>query len=203
MTRPSLVLLAAAALAACGGGRDASSDTAAESAAALASADSAPVAAPAPAEATAPSDQPLAVEDIDRWEKGLTAERAAIDSAARRIEQARSGADTLAAMSGLQESETAAAGASAAGVSVARYRTIAGTLSEAARAVAPPETEFPPELLTPAMREELKKGNEATLARLGASVPVPVLDALRPRAAGLRKQVLELAGLRMKVASGG
>ena len=132
----------------------------------------------------------------------LDAEIAAVDSGAQRLKAARTGADTLTALAALQDTETAQAAATAVGVSVERYRTIAGSLGEAARATLPPESELPPDVLTPQMREEYKKGQEAALARVAPMVPAPVLDALRPRAAELRKKELQLVGSRLKAASG-
>ena len=65
----------------------------------------------------------------------------------------------------------------------------------------PLEEEWPNLKEMPAsMVEDLKKGRETALARMSTDVPPPVIEALRPRAAELRKQSMTLAGERMKAA---
>ncbi|HEU4565306.1 MAG TPA: hypothetical protein VFS05_11675 [Gemmatimonadaceae bacterium] len=200
MHRTPLALLLVLSIAACGGGAsadDAAADSAVEEVAAT------PEAAPQPAQPAAAADasgQPLTAADIDRYERGLDAELAAVAEAAKRMKGAKSGTDTLAVLGDLQESATADAGAKAAGVGVERYRAIRTNLSSAAAAVAPLELEFAPEMLTPEMRAEMQKGRDATLQRLAPVVPAEVVEALRPRAASLRKKELQLAGERLKAA---
>jgi hypothetical protein len=70
--------------------------------------------ASAAAPAAAPADggqKPLTVADIDRWDKGMAAELEAVHAAATRLDQAKTGNDTLTAMTDLQDMSTLEAGA--------------------------------------------------------------------------------------------
>jgi len=53
-------------------------------------------------------------------------------------------------------------------------------------------------MLSAAQREEMRQGNDAQLKAMEDRVPSPVVEALRPRAAELRKQDLELVAARLK-----
>jgi hypothetical protein len=86
--------------------------------------------ASAAAPAAAPADggqKPLTVADIDRWDKGMAAELEAVHAAATRLDQAKTGNDTLTAMTDLQDMSTLEAGAQAAGVDRERYNLIRST----------------------------------------------------------------------------
>lgn len=142
--------------------------------------------------------EPLAVADIDRWERGMAAELEAVSAAAERMKSARTGEDSMAAMMGVQEMATLDAGARAAGVDPERYRVIREHLSSAAGYMAPGLGGIDTTMLSPEQRQEMARLNEAQLERLQESVPEEVANALRPRASALRKQELALVAARVK-----
>ena len=107
------------------------------------------------------------------------------------------------AMMAANDMSTLDAGAAAAGVSSERYKFIRSNLSSAAANLSPIEMEMPVKDMSPAMIEEMKKGREAALQRMSTDVPPDVIEALRPRAAALRKQDMELAGARLKAVGAG
>jgi hypothetical protein len=190
----------AALLLACGGGDKAKDDTAADAAVEETPTDtaSAPVSAPAN-----PSNTPVAVDDIDRWAKGMEGELKVVEAAGAKLKAAKTSEDTLNAMMGVQEMNTVEAGAAAAGLELERYRFVRSNLSSAASYLAPeiggPDLSAMPK----EMQEEMKKGNETQLAQLADAVPADVVTALKPRAAALRKQDMELAGARLKAVGAG
>ena len=199
--RPArLALLAAALLSvtACGGG---DADAAAEDGAVAAEGDgsSAP-----PAAAAAPTgmaaDAPVAVADIERWERGLAAELKAVEEASEKLRTARTGEDTLTAMMSANETATRATGASAAGLDESRYGVVRSTLSEIVGAMAPLEAETDVTKMSAEMVKMLQDGRDQALARASEGVPAEVVEALRPRAAELRRQDLALVGARLKAA---
>jgi hypothetical protein len=53
-------------------------------------------------------------------------------------------------------------------------------------------------MLSPEQRAEMKQMNEAQLKQLEGEVPPEVLEALRPRAAALRRHDLGLVAARLK-----
>jgi hypothetical protein len=186
--------MAGALLIACGG-KEASRADAADTAA---SADSVPEApAPAPT-SSSQATAPLAPEDIDRWQRGMAAELEAVHEAAARRKSAKTGEDTLSAMMAMNDMSTSAAGAKAAGVDEERYKLIRSDLSAAASYLAPQVGGVDTTMLSPAQREEMRQGNEAQLKQMEDRVPPAVIEALRPRAAELRKQDLQLTGERLK-----
>jgi hypothetical protein len=172
---------------------DASAD-ATDTAAAQAASDP----APAPTPATNGVSGPLAVADIERWERGMAGELEAVKSAAAKLKSAKTGEDTLSAMMGVQEMSTLEAGAKAAGVDPERYKVIRSSLSAAAAYMTPELGGIDTTMLSPAQRTELRQGNEAQLKQMEATVPAEVVAALRPRAVELRKKDLELVGARLK-----
>ena len=196
-------LLAAALSGACGGG-----DTADDEAdrAADVSADTGPAgegeAAPAnPAPAADPSaaaTAPVTIADIDRWQKGMAAELEAVRSAGEKMKSARTNEDTLSAMMAVQENATWEPGAKAAGLDVERYKFIRSELSAAASYLTPHLGGIDTTMLSPEQRTELRQSNEAQLKQMEERVPADVVEALRPRAAELRKQSMELVGARLK-----
>ena len=191
--------VALALLAACGG-KDAAEegdDTTAAAREDTSSADPGTVATatPAPAEATS---RPLAPEDIDRWVRGMEAELQAVREAGTKLKSAKTGEDTISAIFGANDMSTRAAGAKAAGVSEERYQFIRTTLSSAVGNLAPLENEMNLSGMPASMVDELKKGRESALVRMSTEVPPAVIEALRPRAAALRKQDLTLTGERLK-----
>ena len=188
-----LRLLAILLLAACGGGGDR------DAARGDASAGDAPAAeSPAPAPAT--RDEPLEIEDIERWEKGLAAELAAVKEAGSRLAGAKTGEDTLSAIMGVQEMATTPIGAKAAGVDPDRYRALRSDLSAAVSYLTPHLGGIDTTLLSPEQREEMRRMNAAQLTTMAARVPPALVEALKAKAEALRKQDLELAGARLKSA---
>lgn len=178
---------------------------AATDSAAVAGQSSAPNAAAATATpgGTSSAEASLTVGDIDRWQKGMEAELAAVRDAGKQLRAAKTANDTMSAMMAANETSTLAAGAKAAGVDEERYKVIRGTLSSLAGYMAPIEQEMNVKDMPPEMVAQLKQGREQSLDRASAGIPKDVLDALRPRAAELRKQDLTLTGERLKAAGMG
>lgn len=196
--RTPLRLLIVLFFAGCGGG--AGKDETHDEAVADAAGD-----APAPAPDAAgqpggPSSAPLSVEDIERWEKGMAAELAAVQEAGAKLKSAKTGEDTLSALMGVQEMTTTAAGARAAGVDEERYSVVRSDLSAAAAYLTPHLGGIDTTMLSPAQREEMREMNAAQLKQMEGRVPAEVIEALKPRAEALRKKSLELAGARLKEA---
>jgi hypothetical protein len=189
--------MAVALLVACGG-KDPSRADSADAADPADTVAESPVSAATPTTQANPTTAPLTVEDIDRWQRGMAAELEAVRQAAAKLKSARSGEDTLSAMMAMNDMSTAAAGAKAAGVDEERYKLIRSDLSAAAGYLAPQLGGVDTTMLSPAQREEMRQGNEAQLKQLEDRVPPAVIEALRPRAADLRKQDLELTGERLK-----
>ena len=142
----------------------------------------------------------MTVADIDRWQRGMEAELAAVRDAGKQLKAAKTANDTMSAMMAANETSTRAAGAKAAGVDENRYGVIVSTLSSVAVYMAPIEQEMNVKDMPPEMVAQMKQGREQSLERASAGIPKDVLDALRPRAAELRKQDLTLAGERLKAA---
>ena len=194
-SRTPLCLLTVILLAGCGGaGKDETHDEAAADAAG-----DAPAPAPdAAGQAGTPSTAPLTVDDIDRWEKGMAAELAAVREAGAKLESAKTGEDTLSALMGVQEMTTTPAGARAAGVDPERYSVVRSDLSAAAAYLTPYLGGIDSTMLSAAQREEMRQMNAAQLRQMEGRVPADVVEALKPRAEALRKKDLELAGARLK-----
>ena len=189
--------MAGVLLVACGG-KDASRTESADGADQADSVAETPAPAATPAASANPTTVPLTAEDIDRWQRGMTAEREAVHQATAKLKSAKTGEDTLSSMMAMQDMSTAAAGAKAAGVDEERYKLIRSDLSAAAGYLAPQLGGVDTTMLSPAQRDELRQGNEAQLKQMEDRVPPAVIEALRPRAAELRKQDLELTGERLK-----
>jgi hypothetical protein len=194
--RTPLRLLTVLLLAGCGGGegKEETHDQAPADAAGNA-------AAPAPDTANQsgdPSSAPLSVEDIERWEKGMAAELAAVQEASTKLKSAKTGEDTLSALMAVQEMTTTPAGARAAGVDEERYKTLRSDLSAAVAYLTPHLGGIDTTMLSPAQREEMRQMNAAQLKQLEGRVPAEVIEALKPKAEALRKKNLELAAARLK-----
>lgn len=190
-----LTLLTILLLAACGGGTDRADSPDDAAAAASAQADAQAEVGSSP---SAPVETPVGVEDIDRWEKGMAAELAAVQEAATKLVGAKTGDDTLSALMGVQEMSTTPIGAKAAGVDPDRYQAIRSDLSAAASYLAPHLGGIDTTILSPAQREEMRQMNATQLKQMETRVPPPVVEALKPRAEALRKKDLELVGARLK-----
>ena len=145
-----------------------------------------------------PVSTPVTADDIARWEKGIAGELKAVQEAGAKLKTARSGEDTLTAMMGVQEMNTTAAGAQAAGLEQERYKFVRSNLSAVVGYLTPSLGGIDTTMLSQAQRDELRKGNEAQLQRIQTDVPAEVIEAIRPRAAELRKKDMELVGARLK-----
>lgn len=159
----------------------------------------APAAAPAPAPTSA-ANAPLTVADIDRWQKGMDAELKAVQDAAVKLHDARSGDDTVTAVFATNETSTLPAGAKGAGVDEERYKFIRSTLSTVAGEMSPIANEMSTKDMPAQMVARLQQGRDQALARSTATMAPDVVAALKPRAAALRKQDLELTAARLKAA---
>jgi hypothetical protein len=101
-------------------------------------------------------------------------------------------------MMGVQEMNTWAAGAQAAGLDQERYKFIRSNLSAVVGSLTPSLGGIDTTMLSQAQRDELRQGNEAQLQRMQAEVPADVVQAIRPRAVDLRKKDMDLVGARLK-----
>jgi hypothetical protein len=154
--------------------------------------------APKDDSAADPTSAPLSVGDIERWEKGMAAELAAVRGSGAKLASARTGEDTLSALMGVQEMTTTAVGAEAAGVDQERYQTVRSNLAAAVAYLTPHLGGIDTTMLSVAQREEMRQMNAAQLKQLEGAVPPEVVEALKPKAEALRKKELELAGARLK-----
>ena len=172
-------------------------DTADSSAAAdtAASASATPAPTPSPANNTPAS---LTADDIDRWQKGMDAELEAVKKAGADLNAAKTNNDSLTAMMAANDMSTRDAGAKAAGIDGERYQLIRTTLSSVVGQMAPIEQEMDVSKLPATAVAELKKSREAGLAQATAELSPQLVDALKPRAAALRKQDLTLTAERLK-----
>ncbi len=195
-----LSVLVAAILAGCGHKDSRSTDSDETAAAPDSSVQSEPVSSEpsAAAPSSNPTSAPLTSADVGRWEKGLDGEMQAVKEAASKLKSARTSEDTLNAMMGVQEMGTTEAGAKAAGVNPERYKFIRSNLSAVVGYLTPTLGGIDTTGLTPAQRDELRRGNEAQLERMKQDVPAEVVDAIRPRSVELRKKDMELVGARLK-----
>jgi hypothetical protein len=190
--RAPFCLLTAVAVAACGG--DAPKDDSPSQAAANA----VQAERPASSQSADPISAPLSVEDIERWEKGMAAELAAVRESGAKLASVRTGEDTLSALMGVQEMSTTPVGAEAAGMDQERYKTVRSNLAAAVAYLTPHLGGIDTTMLSVAQREEMRQMNAAQLKQLEGAVPPEVVEALKPKAEALRKKDLELAGARLK-----
>jgi hypothetical protein len=194
--RTPLRLLTVLFLAGCGGGPG--KDEAHDEAVADAAGDAPASALDAAGQSGSPSSAPLSVEDIERWEKGMAAELAAVQEAGTKLKSAKTGEDTLSALTGVQEMTTTPVGARAAGVDEERYSVVRSDLSAATAYLTPYLGGIDTTMLSPAQREEMRQMNAAQLKQMEGRVPAEVVEALKPKAEALRKKDLELTGARLK-----
>ena len=192
-------LLAVGLLFGCGR-KDAQPDVSADTASGEESAaqDTSSSAAPAAQPTGNPTSAPLTPADIERWTKGIDGELQAVREAGAKLKSARTSDDTLNAMMGVQEMATVDAGAKAAGVDPERYKFIRSNLSAVVGYLTPSLGGIDTTSLPQAQRDELRKGNEAQIQRMQQEVPADVVDAVKPRAAELRKKDMELVAARLK-----
>ncbi len=194
-SRAALACVTGLTLAACGG--DDAADDVAEDADPSAEAPADPGGS-VQSEAPPSTAAPITVEDIDRWQKGMAGELAAVREAAASMKSAKTATDTMSAMMAVQETGTQEAGAKAAGLDLERYKTVRSDLSAVASYLTPELGGIDTTMLSPEQRAEMRQMNEAQLKQMEDRVPPDVIAALRPRAAELRKQSMELVGARLK-----
>lgn len=184
----------AATLAACGG------DAAEDVEDTLAAIEGDQSAMTAPTSDAAPSDAPVTVEDIDRWQRGMTAELEAVRAAGERLASATTGTDSVSAIFDANDMATREEGARGAGVDEERYGHLNSTFSGLVRYMVPLSAEMDTTGMPAEIQKQMVDGRVQALATASAGVPEDVLEALRERAAELRRQELELVGARMKAA---
>lgn len=199
LSRAALAWVLVLTPAACGGG-ESDADEAAPPAEAGADTGAGGEAAPPASDASAGAPAPVTVSDIDSWLKGMAAELEVVRAAGVKLKEAKTGDDTLAAMMSMQEMATQEAGAKAAGLELERYKFVNSELSAAVSYLTPQLGGIDTTMLSPAQRDELRESNAAQLKQMEDRVPGEVVEALRPRAAELRKQSLELVAERLKSA---
>lgn len=191
------VLLGSALSVGCGGDDGSAADTAAslDEAAEV-------TAQPAPAQAPqqTPAEASITVADIDRWQRGMEGELAAVREAGNKLKAAKSATDTMSAIMAANETATRAAGARAAGVDESRYRLISSRLSAVVRYMTPLELEMDASKMPAEMVTQMRDSRAQALERESAGLSPAVIEALRPRASALRKQELTLVGERLRAA---
>jgi hypothetical protein len=161
----------------------------------------APASPPAPAvPAQTTNESEMSVEDIDRWQRGMEAELKATQAAAAKLAEAKDDNAKLEALHGATEMGTIDAGAEAAGVDLDRYRRIRNTISNAVSQLSPLEMEMDVSQMPPEMVEQMTQARAAGVTQLEKELPADVLEALKTRAAELRKLDKTLVGERLKVA---
>jgi hypothetical protein len=191
-------LLSLATACASGGGEDAAQE---DSASAGQVTESAPAAAQQPSGGEpASAEASMTVADIDRWQRGMEAELAAVRQAGEKFKAAKSATDSMSAMMEANETSTRAAGARAAGVDENRYGTIRSTFSAIVRYMVPLEAEMDVSQMPAEMRAAMQKDREQTVERAAAAFPTEVMEALGPRATELRRQEMALVGERLRAA---
>jgi hypothetical protein len=193
-------LLVALLVAGCGG-KEAETDSA-ETATAEEAEPKLEASAPAPPAEPAgnATSAPVTTEDVARWEKGMDAEMQSVRAAGEQLKSARTSADTVSAMMGVQEMATLDTGAKAAGLERERYRFVRSRLSAIVGYLTPSLGGIDTTMLTAAQRDELRQGNEAQIQRMQQEVPPEVVAAIKPRAVELRTKSMELVGARLKAA---
>lgn len=142
----------------------------------------------------------VSVEDIDRWQRGMEAELKATQDAAAKLAEAKDENAKMEALHTATEMGTIDAGAKAAGLDLDHYRRIRNTLSSAVAQLSPIEMEMDVSQMPPEMVEQMKQSRATGVAQLEKELPADVLEALKSRAAELRKQEKTLVAERLKVA---
>lgn len=144
------------------------------------------------------ANAPLVVDDLDRWQRGMAAEAAAVNDAIAKLASAKTESDSTNLMMGTAELSTRRAGADAAGIDEARYQHIASTLSNLASQLVPLEQEMDVTQMPAAMLAEMKQARAAGTARVTAGVAPEVVTAMTARATALRTQEKALLAARAK-----
>jgi hypothetical protein len=138
------------------------------------------------------------VDDIDRWQRGMDAELAAVQQVPAQMKNAKTSDDSLNALNAANEASTRAIGAKAAGVDEGRYQLISGKLSSLVASMTPADSDMDMSKMPASMTASMNQAREKALAASSVGVPADVLAALKPRAVALRRQSLALAGARLK-----
>ncbi len=195
-----LALVVGSLVQGCGG--DAGDADGSDTVAAADSASNAATATTASAGATEPAtpEMSVTVEDIDRWQRGMEAELAAVREAGTKYKEAKTSTDSMNAMFATLETSTRAAGARGAGLDEQRYGIVRSSLSALASSMAPLEQEMDVSKMPSDAVAQLKAARDTGLMLLTPKYNPAVIEALRPRAAALRKQELELVVERMRAA---
>lgn len=196
----SLVVISFATLAACGHPRDAASDSTAADSTPPATAPSASAAVTPASSSASDVAAPITVADIDAWEKGMKGELEAVQEAGTQMQSAKTPNDTLSAMTAANETSTRAAGATAAGVSEARYQHIASTLAPIVGNLSPVVGEAATRDLPPSVAAQMRASHEQSAAQEMSGMSPDVMGALRARAPALSKESFELAAARLRAA---
>lgn len=142
----------------------------------------------------------LTVADIDRWQRGMEAELVAVREAGTQFKAAKSANDSMSAMMAANETSTRAAGARGAGLDESRYGTLRSSMSSVVRYMVPLDVEMDIKDMPADIRTMMEKDREQTLARAASAFPPEVIEALRPRAAELRRQEMALVAERLRAA---
>ena len=121
-----------------------------------------------------------------------------VEEAGAKLKTARTNADSLNVMMGVQEMNTVAAGAEAAGMEQERYKFVRSNLSAVVNYLTPSQGGIDTTTISQAQRDELRQSNEARIQQMQQEVPAEVVEALKPRAVELRKKSWELIGARLK-----
>ena len=190
-----VVLISILSAAACGKGDDSATDTSASQAAAVETAGANASIEPLPGSG---SGAPVAVADVEKWQRGMEAELKAVQAAGEKFRASKTNADSLDNMMASNEMSTLNAGAAAAGLDPERYKFVRSTLSAVALALSPLELDADLSSMPPDFANQLKAQGAQNLERMKADAPTEVVEAMRPRALQLRKQHTDLVAARLR-----
>jgi hypothetical protein len=106
----------------------------------------------------------------------MAGELKAVQEAGAKLKTARTAEDTLNAMMGVQEMNTMAAGAQAAGLEQERYKFVRSNLSGVVQYLTPAQGGVDTTMLSSAQRVEMRQMNEAQIRRMQGEVPAQVFE---------------------------
>jgi len=118
----------------------------------------------------------MTVSDIDRWQRGMDAELAAVRELGTKLKTARNSTDTMSVIFGVDETATRARGARAVGLDENRCGLVRSTLSSVVRYMVPLETEMGVENTPAELLASMNKNREEALARTSPKFPAPAGD---------------------------
>ena len=194
--RFGLVLASIAVAVACGTG-DAGDATDSASDAGMTAADTAAANASMAQQPGTGNAEPVTVADIEKWERGMAAELAAVQAAGEKFKASKTSADSLDNMTATNEMSTLNAGAAAAGLNPERYKFVRSTLSAVALGLSPLELDSDLSSM-PGFADQLKAQGAQNIERMKADAPTEVVEAMRPRGRELRKQHTDLVAARLR-----